>query len=58
MEWQRQGDAGPVVGATDNDIARRAYELYLQRGGEHGGDLDDWLRAERELRGATTLTAA
>ncbi len=57
-EWQRQWDAGPVVGATDSDIAGRAYDLYLQRGGEHGRDLDDWLRAERELRGAMTLTAA
>jgi hypothetical protein len=31
------------------DIARRAYELYLQRGGGQGYDLDDWLQAEREL---------
>ena len=30
-------------------IARRAYELFLQRGGEHGRDLEDWLTAEREL---------
>ena len=30
-------------------IARRAYELFLQRGGEHGRDWDDWLTAEREL---------
>ncbi len=32
-------------------IARRAYELYLARGGSHGYDIEDWLRAERELRG-------
>jgi hypothetical protein len=30
-------------------IARRAYELYLQRGDEHGHDLEDWCQAEREL---------
>lgn len=30
-------------------IARRAYELYLARGGSHGSDWEDWLRAEREL---------
>jgi hypothetical protein len=35
---------------TVSDVARRGYELYLARGGEHGHDLDDWLRAERELR--------
>ena len=31
------------------EIAGRAYELYLQRGAEDGYDLDDWLRAEHEL---------
>jgi hypothetical protein len=30
-------------------IARRAFELWQERGGEHGCDQDDWLRAEREL---------
>jgi hypothetical protein len=35
---------------TDSDVARRAYELYLARGGEHGHDFEDWLQAERELR--------
>lgn len=31
------------------EIARRAHELYVQRGGEHGKDVEDWLRAEKEL---------
>jgi hypothetical protein len=31
------------------DTARRAYELYVQRGGEPGEDVEDWLRAEKEL---------
>jgi hypothetical protein len=31
------------------EIARRAYELYLERGYVDGQDLDDWLAAEREL---------
>jgi len=30
-------------------IAARAYALYLERGGEHGRDTEDWLAAEREL---------
>jgi hypothetical protein len=30
-------------------IARRAHEIYEARGGQHGRDLDDWLRAEREI---------
>ena len=35
---------------TSDDVARRAYELYEARGSEPGADLDDCLRAERELR--------
>ena len=34
---------------TQAAIAARAYDLFLARGGAHGCDLDDWLRAEREL---------
>lgn len=30
-------------------IRRRAFELYEQRGKEDGHDLDDWLQAESEL---------
>jgi hypothetical protein len=30
-------------------IRIRAYEIYIDRGGEPGHDLDDWLRAEQEL---------
>jgi Protein of unknown function (DUF2934) len=37
-----------VANVTDSDIARRAYDLYEQRGGEHGDDWDDWLQAERK----------
>jgi hypothetical protein len=32
-----------------DDVARRAYEMFCERGCEHGHDLDDWLQAEREL---------
>jgi DUF2934 family protein len=36
--------------AIDPDLlARRAYERYRNRGGEHGHDLQDWFEAEREL---------
>jgi hypothetical protein len=31
------------------DIACRAFELYTQRQGEQGNDVDDWLQAEKEL---------
>jgi chromosome segregation ATPase len=32
-------------------IERRAYEIYLARGGEHGHADEDWAQAEAELRG-------
>jgi hypothetical protein len=41
----------PIRQITEEEIAARAYELYCERGSEDGHDLDDWLRAEEELRG-------
>ena len=35
--------------APDEEIRRRAYEIYLERGEQQGRELDDWLQAEREL---------
>jgi Protein of unknown function (DUF2934) len=40
-------------GPTAEEISRLAYEIYLERGGEPGHDLDDWLQAERELEMAS-----
>jgi len=37
---------------SDEDIRMRAYQRYLERGGDHGMDFEDWLAAEREIRGA------
>ena len=36
----------------EEEIRRRAYEIYLERGEQPGCDLDDWLQAERELQQA------
>jgi len=30
-------------------IARRAYELFAQRGYQHGHDIEDWFQAEAKL---------
>ena len=35
---------------SDDDIRMRAYQRYLERGGDHGTDFEDWLAAERELK--------
>jgi len=33
-------------------IAKRAYELYLDRGCRLGCDLEDWVDAERQIYGS------
>jgi hypothetical protein len=33
----------------EEEIRRRAYELYQERGGQHGFDQEDWSRAEAEI---------
>jgi hypothetical protein len=34
---------------TNEEIALRAYHIYLERGGMHGNPHEDWIRAEHEL---------
>jgi hypothetical protein len=36
-------------GAIEEDIRRRAYQLYEERGCVPGHDHEDWLSAEREV---------
>jgi hypothetical protein len=40
--------SGEELSRTER-IARRAYDLYLERGGLDGYDMNDWLQAEREI---------
>jgi hypothetical protein len=52
------GEASVENRARAEDIRRRAYEIYLERGAEQpGGELDDWLQAERELEGGVLSSA-
>jgi hypothetical protein len=39
---------------TKDEIAARAYEIYLREGSVPGRDLDHWLKAEEELRASAT----
>jgi hypothetical protein len=39
------------VHPTGEEIEQRAYQIYVERGGADGHDVDDWLQAERELSG-------
>jgi hypothetical protein len=47
----------PAAAATPkpsyDDIALRAYHIYLERGATPGDPMEDWLQAERELTAAT-----
>jgi len=47
----RATDSSVHPSVSEEQIRRRAYELYVQRGGTHGRHMDDWFRAESELRG-------
>jgi len=38
------------VDVPHDQIADRAYHLYLERGGRGGDSFQDWITAERELR--------
>ena len=43
---------------VDENIRRRAYALYEQRGRRNGHELDDWLQAEAEVTGKKAKTSA
>ena len=43
---------------SKEEIARRAYELYTQRGCEPGKDVEDWVRAEKELAAESDIKSA
>jgi hypothetical protein len=42
---------------TEDQIALRAYHIYLDRGESDGNPLDDWLQAEHELTEGIEITA-
>jgi len=44
---QQQEHPSPNI---ENEIRQRAYELYEQRGRQDGHDVEDWFRAEQEIK--------
>jgi hypothetical protein len=42
--------APPAAAQLYEEIRRRAYEFYRERGGQHGSHEADWHRAESEVR--------
>ena len=53
-----KSDKPAVLIPIEQQIQQRAYELYEQRGRTDGHDLDDWLQAEREIKGTQANAAA
>ena len=51
-EPERATAPDAAVQPTEADIRYRAYLRYLERGGNHVDEFDDWLYAERELKKA------
>jgi hypothetical protein len=49
MPQRRRSDSLPKRDPIREVIAARAYEVFLARGGTHGQDVEDWLKAEHEL---------
>lgn len=54
---QAEAEVSAKNSARDEEIRRRAYEIYLEGGQQPGRELDDWLQAQRELEGGTLSRA-
>jgi hypothetical protein len=58
----RADDRDAIVSKSHIDaeetIRRRAYEIYCERGRRPGSELEDWLRAEREVVGGSSRSDA
>lgn len=57
------GPEAAALAVSHEELERRAYRIFQERGGQPGRDLEHWLQAERELlaemrRGAAGRTKA
>ena len=58
VAMRRPAPASETVNPSSAEIAKRAFEIYCERGGLDGNDVQDWLQAERELTAMASSTAA
>jgi hypothetical protein len=49
-EPRKNSTPPPTPINLEDEIRRRAYELYQQRGTASGSEAEDWLTAEREVK--------
>ena len=57
-EWFTNFDAHGLTFVYEEDVADRAYALFLARGQQHGRDQEDWFEAERQLKKSGTAPSA
>ena len=60
-DWTKKPTANIATESHPNleeEIRRRAYQIYEKRGQEDGRDVEDWLRAEAEITGTSVKAAA
>lgn len=58
-ETNKRAAGNPVEPVEfEDNIRRRAYELYEQRGRQDGQDLQDWFQAEHEILSSGESKAA
>jgi Protein of unknown function (DUF2934) len=50
-EAKQQSNTEDQRHPTEDEIRERAYQIYRARNGDPGDEIDDWFRAEAELRG-------
>ncbi len=54
-KWTNTTQAPGGGPPTIEEIRQRAQEIFMARGAAPGMELDDWLRAERELKHAGAI---
>ena len=56
---QNEINQPPTIGEkaqpAEDEIRKRAYEIYCARNGGPGNDVDDWVKAETELRNRSAI---
>jgi hypothetical protein len=57
MKQTPKPSSTPTEKKLEQQIRRRAYELYEARGRGDGHELDDWLQAEIDIIGNATSSA-
>jgi len=45
------GQTSKTNGDFNQKVAQKAYELYVARGYKNGHDVEDWIKAEKIVRG-------